>query len=127
MKGGITKNKIVWTIGAGIALFVGFLLCRYAFFGLHGMISWPIYLFMFGLIAIIIAAFFDARKVMVCTTVGYIVGVALGMIFRVDGVDPGGGSTNNAWVIWTISFFIIILMGIIWDLLTKFIKKENKH
>ena len=36
---------------------------------------------------------------MICTVIGYMVGFALGLTFGVEGVDPGGGATNNWWQI----------------------------
>ncbi|MEY8356373.1 hypothetical protein AALB39_23905 [Lachnospiraceae bacterium 54-53] len=98
MKTGTRTNKVVWAIGAVGAFLMGFLLCRYVFPDLHGMKEWPFLLFMAGLITIIIAAIFSARKVMVLTIIGYIGGFVLGMLFDVDGTDPGGGRTNNAWI-----------------------------
>lgn len=89
------------------------------------MKEWPLNLFVFGLIITIIAAVFDGRRVMVCTTVGYIGGFATGMLFGADGADPGGGRTNNAWMIWTVSLLIAILVGIVWELFNKRRKRDG--
>lgn len=119
------KKRAVWAIGAGTALLTGFFVCRYTFFDLHGMKQWPIALLIVGLIIVAVAAIFDARKVMALTAVGYIAGFAMGMLFRVRGVDQGGGSTNNAWVIWTVSLFIAILAGIVWEIVGKYATKRK--
>lgn len=119
------KKRIIWVVGALAALCICFLLCRYLFFGLHGMKQFPVIVLIYGLIALLIAAIFDGRKVMICTVAGYIGGFALGMLFNIDGVDSGGGRTNNAWQIWLISFIIIVLAGIIWELVSKRAKKKK--
>lgn len=62
----------------------------------------------------------------VSTVAGYIIGFICSMIFNKDGIDPGGGSTNNAWIIWSIVFLVIIISGIIWELIDKTIK-NNSH
>ena len=122
---GEKSNRIIWMAGAFVALFVSFLLCRYVLLGLHGMKQWPVIMFLFGLIFIVIAAIFDGRKVMICTVAGYIGGFVLGMLFNNYGVDQGGGRTSNAWKIWTVSFIVIMIAGILWQLLDKHIKKKK--
>jgi hypothetical protein len=125
MKKDPVKNRIVWTIAALAALCVCYLLSRYTFFELHGMKQWPLVLFVTGLIVIIVAAFIHGHKLMVCTVVGYIGGFALGMFFNTDGVDYGGGSINNAWWIWTVSFIVFILIGVVFEIVSRHIKKRK--
>jgi len=125
MKSGTIKNRVTWVVGAVVGLSICFLLCRYAFFGLHGMTQWPFALFAYGLIAIIIAAIFDGRKIMICTVGAYIIGFMLGMLFNIDSLDQGGGRLNNAWIIWTISFVVIIFAGVIWELVSSRMKKRK--
>ncbi|MBS5956663.1 MAG: hypothetical protein KIC73_07095 [Clostridiales bacterium] len=89
------KSKVKWAMATSLLLYLVYFLCRYMFIHLHGMKEWPFDLLVFGLIIITVAAFFNARRVMVLTVVGYIGGFAMGIMFGVDGVDPGGGKTNN--------------------------------
>ena len=115
----IMLKKAMW-LGTTIAvLFVSFLLCRFTFLDLHGSYQYPVFLLLAGIFAAIIAAIFDGRKVMICTMIGYIGGFAFGIMFGVDGVDQGGAATNNWWVLWTISFIVLIVTGVIWDLLDR--------
>lgn len=126
MKNKALNYKIIWIIGAIAALCACFLLCRYSFFSMHGMKQWPLDLFIVGLIVIVIASVLNSRKVLACTVIGYIGGFALGMIFNTDGVDQGGGATNNAWIIWTLSFIAIIIISVFWELVSRHKKKYNK-
>lgn len=119
------KNKMKWAMGTSLLLYLVYFLCRYMFIHLHGMKEWPFDLLVFGLIIISVAAFLNARRVMVLTVVGYIGGFAMGIMFGIDGVDPGGGKTNNKWLIWTLSFIIIILVGVIWEMLNKYFIKNR--
>ena len=113
------QNRILWALGAKLALCIGYLLCRYVFWGLHGMDQWPLVLFIFGLIVLVVAAIFDGRRLMVCTVLGYMIGFALGMGFHWDTYRPEWGSgvyTNNRWSIWTLTFLLCIGMGIAWEI-----------
>ena len=65
------------------------------------------------------AAIFGNRIISVATVVGYMGGFILAMIFNTDGVDPGGGRTNNAWVIWGAVLICAILIGIIFAFIFK--------
>jgi len=125
MKSGTIKNRVIWVVGAVVGLSICFLLCRYAFFWLHGMKQWPFALFVCGLITIIIGAIFGGRKIMICTVIAYIFGFMLGMLFNMDILDQGDGRLNNAWIIWTISFAIIIFIGVIWELVSRRMKKKK--
>ena len=119
MKNISIKKRIISSIAASVLLFICFLLCRYHFFNLHGMKEWPVNLFVFGMIVIIISVIFDSRKVMIFTPAGYMAGFAFGMLFNEDSFDPGGGRINNAWIIWTASFLILIAVGVALEIITK--------
>jgi len=125
------RNRIIWALGAVIALAGGYLLCGHVFLFLHRRGQWSIILFLFGLIVIAIAAIRDSRKVMLCTVGGYIIGFALGMAFNWDTYHPERGPgvyTNNNWSIWTVSFLLFIAIGIIWEIVCRRKKKaKNKH
>jgi hypothetical protein len=101
-------------------------LCRYAFFGLHGMKQWPNVLAIVGLITIVFSVIFRYQIIPIATIVGYMGGFILAMIFNVDGVDQGGGGTNNAWKIWGIVYILSILIGVILDFIRKQERKNVK-
>jgi hypothetical protein len=126
MKNSTMKSKIIWGVVTIAALFLCYLLSRYVFFGLHGMKEWPFNLFVFGAAVIAVAAFANSRMVMVFTVAGYIFGFAAGMLLNTDGADAGGGTLNNAWVIWTATFLCFICIGIIGDVLSKRRRKKQE-
>jgi len=117
MKDSSIKTRIFWMAGTTIVLFLSFVLCRYVFFSLHGNRGWAVLMLIIALAVTGISAIFDSRKIMSCTAVGYIGGFALGMIFNVSGVDPGGGATSNWWVIWAASFLVIVAIGVLWEII----------
>ena len=124
------KSRICWFLGTIVALGICFLLCRYVFWGLHGMRQWTFILFAFGLIVILIAAITDARKVMLGTVGGYIIGFGLGMMLQTDTFHPDrgiyGDYTNNAWVIWTSVYLVFIALSIIWEVIGKRLKNASR-
>ncbi|MDL2324474.1 hypothetical protein LJC61_04920 [Ruminococcaceae bacterium OttesenSCG-928-A16] len=119
MKNKMIKTKLFWALGAWLALFLCFLLCRFALFGLHGMKQWPLFLFLVGLFTIGVAAIAGSKTTMVATPIGYLVGFAAGQLLATPGVDQGGGSTSNAWFIWAVAFLAIVLAGVIWGLIAR--------
>jgi len=64
---------------------------------------------------------------MICTVGAYIIGFMLGILFNIDSLDQGGGRLNNAWIIWTISFVVIIFIGVIWEMVSSLMKKRKRH
>jgi len=85
--------------------------------------DWPVVLFIFALIIIVIASFFDARKVMALTPLGYITGFVIGALFNADGVDDGGGRINDFWILWTNTLLILVLIGIVWEIVSRLLKR----
>ena len=119
------KVLLAHLISLGILL-LGFLLCRYAFFGLHGMKEWPIDLFIVGIAAILISLLARKHYVPWFVMVGYILGFWLGVLFHTEGTDPGGGKTDNLWIIWTVVFLGCILAGILCEIWMKWRKLLKK-
>lgn len=118
------KNFIVHLVSFCI-LCAGFILCRYVLFDIHGMRQWPCLLFAFGVFVISISFFFKAKRVSVLTALSYSIGFLSGMIFQTDGVDDGGGRTNNFWLIWTVVFIGCIIFAIASEWIAV-VKKENR-
>lgn len=114
-----TKNKILWGISMIGLLGISYGLCRFSFFEMHGMKQWSNLLTILSITIMVIATIFGNRIVSVATIVGYIGGFILAMIFNIDGVDSGGGRTNNAWIIWGTVFVFSILIGIILGIIYK--------
>ncbi|MCL2487211.1 MAG: hypothetical protein FWE80_00840 [Oscillospiraceae bacterium] len=115
------KNKLFWFIGSIAALSVSYVLCRYVFFGLHGNKGWSGVLFVLGAVVLLISARFYCRRIMVSTVAGYMIGFILGIVFNAEGRDPG---TTTWWIIWTVSFLVFILAGIVWEVISKCLRKE---
>ncbi|SDY53852.1 hypothetical protein SAMN05660462_00261 [Proteiniborus ethanoligenes] len=119
MKSTNIKNKILRGISMIGLLGISYWLCRFSFLKIHGMKQWPNLLAILSIVIIVIATIFENRIIPVVTVVGYIGGFVLAMIFNTDGVDPGGGRTNNAWIIWGTVFIFSIMAGIIWGFISK--------
>ena len=104
-------------------LCIGFVLCRYVFFDMHGMKQWPVILFAIGIIAVAISFTLEGKIVPICTAFSYIAGFVAGVIFQTDGTVSGGTTTNNLWIIWTMVFICFTLVGVISD---KFLSPPKK-
>jgi len=105
-------------ISLGILL-LGFVLCRFAFFGFHGMKEWPLDLLIAGLAVLLISLLARKKYFPWFVSCGYHIGFWFGAIFHTEGFDPGGGRTDNLWQIWTVVFAVCILAGIVFEIVMK--------
>lgn len=112
------KNRMIHFLSLG-ALCIGSVLCRYVWFDIHGMKDWPEILFGLGIIAVAVSFIRKGKIAPVCTAFSYMAGFIAGVIFQTEGKDPGGGTTNNLWFIWTVVFVCFILAGMISDQLIR--------
>ena len=100
-------------------LLLGFVLCRYAFFGLHGMGEWPFDLLIAGIVFLFISLLARKQYAPWFNSIGYSFGFWLGVLFHKEGLDPGGGKTDNLWQIWTVVFLACILAGFLFEIVLK--------
>lgn len=121
------KNKILWGTSMIGLLGISYWLSRFSFFEMHGMKQWPKLLAILSIAIIVIAIMFGNRIIPVATVVGYMGGFILAMIFNTDGVDHGGGRTNNAWIIWGTVFILSILIAVIWGFTSKQRHEKEVH
>ena len=123
------KDRIIWTIGSIALLWVCYVvwyLLRDVIMVLHWefLRGWSFDLFVFGVIVIFTATLKFSRKVMIGTVVGYGGGFALAVLFNTNTFDLNPSIyVNNAWIIWTVLYIIFIVLGIIWEIVSKYRKK----
>ena len=120
------KVLLAHLICLGILL-LGFVFCHYVFFDLHGMKEWPVDLFIAGLVALMVSLFARKQYVPWFTAGGYVFGFLLGVLFHTEGTDPGGGKTDNLWIMWTAVFLVCILAGILFEVVMKWWKLLKKR
>ena len=114
-----TKNRLVQFWVWLVVLCGGFVLCRYILFSMHGMREWPVILFAVGAAVIVAALLVKAKYVPAAVSAAYTLAFLLGVLLQTDGVDPGGGRTNNLWIIWTVVFIGIIIVSVVLELILK--------
>ncbi|MBU5313750.1 hypothetical protein KQI38_17130 [Tissierella carlieri] len=120
------KNKVLWGTSMVGLMGISYWLYRFSFFEMHGMKQWPNILAILGVIVIVIATIFGNRIISGAAVVGYVGGFILAMIFKTYGVDQGGGTTNNNWIIWGTVFIISILIAFIIDFILKQAYKKER-
>ena len=95
-----------------ISLISMYLIIRYPLFSLHGMKDWPFILFGANAVIIVIASMvFYKQKLPIFVTSAYAISFVIGYLFQFD----YGHGLNSMWIIWTVSNFIIIIIGFIYE------------
>ncbi len=117
------SKKAIWGIGLLLCLCMSYLLCRFVFFDIHGMKQWANILAGFSLVVLLISLVLKLRWMSVLTACGYITGFVLGVLFNTDGFDPGGGRTNNFWVLWLGGLLACMVIGLAVDVIVRIRKK----
>ncbi len=117
MRNNTDKNRRITSLISLGVLVVGFILIRYPLFylHLHGMIQWPLILAIICLTVIIVSFVTKAVIIPLSTSVSYIAGFFIAYVFQSDGTDPGGGRTNNLWIIWTMAIIVTIIVSSIYE------------
>ncbi|MCH5260951.1 MAG: hypothetical protein J1F18_14410 [Lachnospiraceae bacterium] len=106
------KKRIVGFVSLCVLL-IAFLTFRYPLFELHGMKQFPLYLLILGISVITVSGIIKSYRIVpIFTTIGYIVGFFVGQL-AVTSYDPGGGTLNNMWQIWLISYTTAIVAGVL--------------
>lgn len=114
LKGLMKKDKT--GIISLISLTCMYLIIRYPLFSLHGMKDWPFILFCANAVIIANASrIFHKQKLPIFVTSAYAISFVIGYLFQFD----YGHGLNSMWIIWTISNFIIIIIGCIYEKVRK--------
>ena len=109
--GGLMEKDKTRTISL-ISLISMYLIIRYPLFSLHGMKDWPFILFCANAVIIVIASMvFYKQKLPIFVTSAYAISFVIGYLFQFD----YGHGLNSMWIIWTVSNFIIIIIGFIYE------------
>lgn len=112
------KRTLAQCAGPIGALLILYLLCRYLFFDLHDMKSFPVYLLCAGIAMPAAAAFFHAGILPSAAAVGCIA-VFCGMAFGSGETEPGGGRTDGGRLICGGIFLVCLLIGAVLQLVRR--------
>lgn len=124
-QGFLQKHKKLFLVHLSCfgVLLLGFVICRYAVFGsIHGMKEWPVVLLLAGMVALLLSLVSGKQYMPLFTSIGYSLGFWLGALFHKEGTDPGGGKTDNLWIIWLLTFAGCILAGVVFEIVMKWRK-----
>lgn len=108
-------NKKALSIVLYVIVVINYICARFIFFNIHGMKDMPNTM---ALISAALVAFFilsDKIFASIAACIGNTIGFILGYLFNTTTVDYITGNTNNYWLIWIISYAIIVVIGLIID------------
>ena len=113
----MNRKHFLQAIFAAIILLLEFLLCRFILFDWHGMKDFPLLLFFFGIGVIFLFLPSVSHAIRFSVPIGYAAGFFSGILLHSYGTDPGGGKTDDLWLIWGAVYLACILAGISLEIL----------
>ena len=108
-------KKYTVIVLSAITLILSCVLCRFVL--IPDMKQWPWVLFALGCVVIMISAILKRKHIPLFASLGYLIAFIIGAVFHTNGIDAGGGATDNLWIIWIIAYICSIAVGIIVDLI----------
>lgn len=106
------KDRLIQgLIPAGILVF-SYVLVKYMLFSMHGMKQWPFILMIITLPEVILGICLNRKVFPWFASCSYGAGFFFALLFHSRSVDPGGGTTDNLWIIWTIAVLAIMVAGL---------------
>ncbi len=111
---GSLKSRLLWAVSSLAFLGISYGICRVLLPVVNRFFvpSGANMLAAASLFPLSLAISLNSRRLTIATHIGYLGGFLLALIFNTDGVDPGGGSTNNFYIIWIVCFLLSVLAGI---------------
>ena len=110
-------NKI--SVVSLLILILSFTVVRYAVFGIHGMKQLPLVLGLLIAVELIVLCFTKVKIVPLISAISYPLGFAIGRLFQTSGLDAGGGATNNLWIIWIGTIFVMNIIAVFAELINR--------
>ena len=107
-----------------IYLIVGWVMCRFMLLPAHSMKDVPDMLALIGAIIIIFSIIKNHNSTARMASLGYVVSFLIALLLQKKGTDPGGGATNTMWIVWIVSYALLIAYGIFIDIK---ISKQKKN
>ena len=102
-----------------LILVFSFTVARYAVFGIHGMKQLPLVLCLLIAVELIVLCFTKVKIVPLISAISYPLGFAIGCLFQISGLDAGGGATNNLWIIWIGTIFVMNIIAVFAELINR--------
>ena len=118
------KSRLICGIVALAAQIVIFFGLRSVVWERHMNSTWNFIMFVLACVVLVTATLSSKKILMAFAVMGYPVGFIIGTTFNRDSFDPGGGLLNNWWIVWTVSYLLIVLIGIIVEIVVK--NKQRK-
>lgn len=120
------KVRMLWMIGCAAAFAVSYFVWKVPFAGEY-LSDWAIPAFMAEAFTIsAFGAFFAKRIAAISSFAGFNIGMIAGMLWGVDSLDPGGGRTTNAWLIFLLVFFGTVAAGVLAEIIAGEVKKRGE-
>lgn len=107
------NKKIKLSILLVIIIIINYILTRFVFFNLHNMKDWTDFMTLLSACLTCILLLSNNIVGSIFSSIGNIISFFIGLNFYTEKIDYITGNTNNMWLIWTVSYIIIVIIGIV--------------
>ncbi|ONI46639.1 hypothetical protein AN642_00525 [Epulopiscium sp. SCG-B10WGA-EpuloA2] len=121
------NNKIIKISVMLLVFIITFILLHFTSLNeLHGRSDAPLIIGIVGCVGLIISYIFNLNIMTIATTLGYGLSIVVGMIFESEGMIFNNKSIHTMWIVWLVSYCIIIMLGLMCDFLYRAKAKKSK-
>lgn len=123
----LLNNKIIKISVTLLVFIITFILLHFTSLSeLHGRSDAPLIIGIVGCVGLVISYIFNLNIMTTATTLGYGLSIIVGVIFESDGMIFDNKAIHTMWIIWLVSYTIIIMLGLMCDFLLRFKAKKSK-
>lgn len=105
------SNKPKTIIFLFVIVIINYITTRFIFFNIHGMKDFADTMSLLSAALTCIFVLSNNLLASLCSSFGNIVGFIIGYLFNTTVVDYITGNTNNYWLIWMVSYSLIVVIG----------------
>ena len=106
-------KKLKISIFLFILIIINYILTRFIYFNVHGMKDFPNTMSLLSAALTCLFILSENNISAICSTIGNTIGFFIGLMFYSVKVDYITGNTSNLWLIWGISYFIVVILGMV--------------
>ena len=96
-----------------VIVLITYILTRFIFFNVHGMKEFPNTMILLSGALTCLFILSNNYVAATCSSLGNLLSFFIGMMFHKSYVDVITGNNDNFWLIWLVSYIIVVILGMV--------------